>query len=444
MDRNDNQEQPQQKSVWDYANSGINSYRKARKIIDISKSQSVFSPPKIDPRILNRSSGIYGRINNFAPQIGKMASRFGFGGSSASAGGTAIGAEGAAAAGATAGAPVLVIAGIIILLILLAVFIIYLFIYLSDNPDDGYNYGVTPPQQGTPIDGTPPANPIPGLSLEKSAGGSVNNGEEITYTITAIYGGNLDVTIWDNIPKNTQYLSASGEKNVDNAAGTISWRLGANTPTRSNEAEGKDIYTFTLTVKPTADNIMVENQAYATAPGGTTGPAPETNDFEKLMEGQGRNTQVLGDETSFVEKALSNISRRLPGGRSVYESYLHDIYKMSTSHNVNPAIVLTIWGVEQSFAINGREFGCKPFDTGFAMQVDCSATTLDTWMTKFDETKASGTFPVPLTFDQTCNYTDPFIYAYEAYTPVCTMYDSNDESRTNFVIIYKEILYGVQ
>jgi hypothetical protein len=303
----------------------------------------------------------------------------------------------------------------------------------------------TPPPTGGENPVTPP-NPIPNLTLEKSAGSQINNGEEILYTITVRYGGDLDVTIYDEIPANTEYANASGEKNVDNTTGVVSWRLGANTPSRTNESEATDVYTFTLTVRPTKDDVTVENVAYATAPGGTTGPAPETNDFDTLMAGQGRNTQVLGDENSFVNTVYTNLNndgRLDDGDQAKYEDAFRKIYRKATTHNINPAIMIAIWGVESSITFNGTEFGCKPFGSGFDEQLRCGVEdALGRLMDQFDRIAAVDGIPVPYTNDATCSFVDSFLYAYEGYTPVCTMYDSNDHSRTNFVIYYKITLYG--
>lgn len=346
--------------------------------------------------------------------------------------------------GALAANPWFWVVVVVVIIILLLVIIIA----GGGDMDSNYEeyYGALPSPAPVPGDETTPPseNPIPGLTLEKTGPSSVENGTDIIYTITTTYNGTSDVTIYDKIPENTQFLSATGTTVVDNTNGIVSWKLNDNSPVQSSEAIATDVFRFTLTVRPTQDDIIVENSLYATAPGGTTGPAPETSDFEILMAGQGRNIHVLGNEDNFVNTTVENIIKNFPGGRTTYEPYLRDIYRISVERNINPAIVLTIWGVEQSFGINGREFGCKPFDTGFATQVNCSTNTLDHWMNRFEEIKASGTFPVPYTIHETCTYTDPFIYAYEAYTPVCSMNDSNDSARKNFVDIYKQTLYGVQ
>ena len=211
---------------------------------------------------------------------------------------------------------------------------------------------------------------------------------------------------------------------------------------------------MTFELEPAVANQYLEIQAEANIVGGTTPPGggtpgippdPGASTFAELMTGQGRNTGILGDENSFVTKTIDTVARRAgTTNTNLYDPYLRDIYRLSVERNVNPLIVLTIWGVEQSFAINGREFGCKPFDNGFDEQVRCSRKTLDDWMADFEAKQASGILPVPNIYDPSCTYTDNFIYAYEMYTPVCWLNDGNSPARENFVIIFKEFLYGRQ
>ena len=224
----------------------------------------------------------------------------------------------------------------------------------------------------------------------------------------------------------------------------IGWRLNDQTAARS----------MTFELEPAVANQYLEIQAEANIVGGTTPPGggtpgippdPGASTFAELMTGQGRNTGILGDENSFVTKTIDTVARRAgTTNTNLYDPYLRDIYRLSVERNVNPLIVLTIWGVEQSFAINGREFGCKPFDNGFDEQVRCSRKTLDDWMADFEAKQASGILPVPNIYDPSCTYTDNFIYAYEMYTPVCWLNDGNSPARENFVIIFKEFLYGRQ
>lgn len=187
------------------------------------------------------------------------------------------------------------------------------------------------------------------------------------------------------------------------------------------------------------------------APPGENFPPPDlsSNNFKVLMAGQGRNTMILGDEDEFVETIFANAGRRFAGGggRAVYEPYVRELYKVSVANGINPVIVLSIWGVEQSLGIvDGYEFGCLREDMrGFGKQVQCSTNTLNRWMNDFDAKKAQGIFPVPFAPGwgrPGCVYEDPFVYAYEAYTPVCTLDDGNDGARTNFVIYFKEFIQG--
>ncbi len=102
------------------------------------------------------------------------------------------------------------------------------------------------------------SNPVPGLNLQKSALSAVANGQNITYTISASYTQSGDITIHDQIPNQTSFVSATGKYNL--SGNEITWNLKDN----SSNGTSTGSYTFTLIVKPTANDINVTNTAWAT------------------------------------------------------------------------------------------------------------------------------------------------------------------------------------
>lgn len=214
---------------------------------------------------------------------------------------------------------------------------------------------------------------------------------------------------------------------------------------------------ISLRPKSDAKDTYIVNQAYATYIGQGDGSSPTSTgttnggtDFESIMKGQGQNISLFNSASQFADQAIKNVGTRFVNQSTSSFSnpndarpYLIKIYNVAVANSVNPAIVLTIWGVEDSFTfLNDTEFGCKPFGSGFDKQLDCSVVgTLSFWMNDFNKKKAQGIFPVQRTGPKgTCNFDDPFLYAYEAYTPVCTQDDGNSASHDNFVTIYKEIM----
>lgn len=105
-------------------------------------------------------------------------------------------------------------------------------------------------------------NPIPGLTLTKTAPFNVANGENITYTLSAVYTDINDVTLYDQIPSGTTFVAASGKHSAPDSSGIITWNL------RDNATTGisRGAFSFTLTVKPTTQDTTITNQFWAEAP----------------------------------------------------------------------------------------------------------------------------------------------------------------------------------
>ena len=274
------------------------------------------------------------------------------------------------------------------------------------------------------------------LTVTKGGPPVANVGEPITYSVNASYQGSAtDVSISDPLPAGTTYVSSTPNGTYDKGTNTITWDAN-----KLNIPLGNPIsFTVSVTIRAVKNNIYVINQATTTVTGGSASGGSSTGcgsfnksaaDFNSLMTGQGRCTNVLGGESAFVSAVIKNGGSRF--GLSAKQSELQAIYQQATAKNVNPLIVLTIWGVEAGFQDNGTQFGCKPFGSGFSSQLSCSVNTLNNWMSYYDQQK---TKPVKLT--ASCVYNDPFIFAYEKYTPVCVINDSNGNARKNFVTYYK-------
>lgn len=351
--------------------------------------------------------------------------------------------------------------GIVVILILVFV-IVAAFVLLKISPfggDSGRQQVVVPVVPVVPGDGNGNVPGIPGMSLVTTVpSDTLERNEPVTFTITAIYSGDLDVTVYNPIAPNADYVSSTPEGGqYDEVSRTRSWRLNEVTPVSTNGDERT--YVFTITLRPAealgdVPRVTIRNRAFATAAAPVVAPGNPPNldasTFEELVAGQGRNTGILGNEDEFVEAIFANtqpVRFASGGGRDAYEPYIRDLYRVAVSNNINPVIMLTIWGVEQSLGIvNGLEFGCdlnNPEARGFANQVQCSADTLNTHMNDFD-TKAAQGLPVyynpSWATNKDCDFYDAFAYAYEAYTPVCSMSHGNDEARTNFQIYFKEFL----
>jgi uncharacterized repeat protein (TIGR01451 family) len=315
----------------------------------------------------------------------------------------------------------LVIIGIIILILL------YISLF------SGYtslNITATLPEPTPTSSGT--QTTIPGLTLTLTGPTAVANSENISYTIEASYTGTAEVTLSDPLPANTTFVSATGT--YTNEGNTIIWKLAEN--------EGGDTsqktYTFTLVLHPETEDIEVKNKIIANAIGGiSTGSGTpvdkSTEDFDKLMTGQGRNVNILGDENSFVAQVMKG-DTRLQG----QEDVVRKIYKKAVSQNVNPLIILTLYGEEAGFTSNNdTQFGCKPFGSGLDRQLSCSVNTWDNWMTYFEKNKdANGT----ISLSAKCVYSDAFLFAAEKYGPRCVQNDNNDHFTKNFVHFFKKLL----
>lgn len=274
------------------------------------------------------------------------------------------------------------------------------------------------------------------LTISKTGPTAVGNGEDISYEISVTYNGTgtAEVELTDKLPEKTIFKSATDDG--VNGNGIIKWSLSGISPGNTKR--------LVLVVSPTEADIWVVNEGATgtitktNVPTGTTPDISSINgitDFNVLMKGQGRNTNILGDENNFAKVTESNGSIYV-GGK---EEYVRTIYKAAVARNVNPLAILSIWGTETGFRLGMQNvaLSCPVREqTSFESQANCAAKTYDFWMRDFEQRNRDGV----LAINQKCSYDDPFIYATEKYGPTCVVYDGNDFFLKNFVIYYKKFL----
>lgn len=169
------------------------------------------------------------------------------------AGGALAAGEGAAATGGTvaflASPPGWVVLAVIgILLLIIIVFVIIMMLFNQQN------------SQATP-------QTIPGLTLILNGPTEVPNSTDIQYRIVASYTGTNDITLTDQLPADTSFVSTTGIATPSGSS--VSWRLNDNTATGTSPKT----YLFTITLRPQKEDINVVNKIIATAAGiGGGGP----------------------------------------------------------------------------------------------------------------------------------------------------------------------------
>jgi hypothetical protein len=378
---------------------------------------------------------------------------------------------------------------IVIIIILLIVFIFMLLGMAGQTAqDNSESTKISAVSVSKTVNKTEMPNPT-GLSEQEKT---------ITYTIVSTLDGKAEeLRTKEKIPDGLTFVSATGDFTAYNDNGevitdistlasaikTVLWstnksastsgtqqntpipsdgssQASQNSPTPSNSSASitsipPQTYTLVLKVTDALKDTYVVNYATAEAIGAepestttttsTNTPSnPHASTFLQLIAGQGRNIGVLGNEDSFVSTVMKNGSQRFGGDVSSQD--IHNVYTAAVGKNVNPLIVLTIWGVEQSFG-KDLSFGCISKPRDFPTQLSCSTNSLNNLMALFEEQEKKGNVPYTVTAKDpnsdgtnTCTFTDAFEYAYERYTPVCLMEHGNDNARKNFVTIYKELL----
>lgn len=277
----------------DYANRGFNNFQNARRGFNLLKSLG------------------------------------GGAGTEAAAGGVAAGAEtavaeGAAAAGATAGAPVLLIIAAVILILLIIIIVIVIIVSVSGNSNNT--------SASTP-------SPIPGLTITKTSTdphcdaphqdqfcvpnptGPTDINADIHYVITVSYAGDADVTVADPIPAKTMFVTADGNPTCDNGTCSkdstiLQWKI------------SKGDATHKVTVRPTANDILVTNKAIATAQGSAVGVG-------NLASCQFTRGDQTPPATNYKSSKLLGYFQQVSQDTGVPASVLAGIARIETSSAVN-------------------------------------------------------------------------------------------------------------
>lgn len=320
-----------------------------------------------------------------------------------------------------------------IIISIIGLILVYMFFFSGHSTTgDTDTQSSTPPAAGG---GSIPAITIPGLSITLTGPTSVNNGEDIEYTVSYVYDASVgktpieNIVLFDKIPDNASFVKTDGVQTTDSKPSLVAWSL----------EEPSNQKPFKITLHPAAEDIYINNVISARlALGSGTGSATgDPSEFLAMVVGQGRNVGVLGDKTTFITTIITNSSGLPLSGK---ETYLGQIYDAGIQYNVNPLILASIWGTESGFdATATYPFGClNPADAGFEENVTCAAGSLNQLMATFDSHNSGGSLEIPSSIGNTCIYTDAFVYAYEMFAPICHVNDHNDPARGNFTSFYKK------
>lgn len=321
--------------------------------------------------------------------------------------------------------------------IAIAIAILLIYLLFFHNADVDVDTDVIQ-NQTTSTSGTPgaPGAPlsVPGVTITLKGPSTSKNGEDIVYEVVVAYDPAVakvpieNIVLYDTIPIGATFVGTDGVQAADSTPSVVTWSL--KDPTNQK--------LFHITLRPTASDTYIINTVNARiAAGAGGGTSTDSEEFLNLFTGQGRNTASLGGRSNFISTIIANSSGLSLAGK---ESYLGSIYDAGIKYNVNPLIIAGIWGTESGFNPSATyPFGClNPADAGFTENVTCAAGSLNQLMSSYESRSATGSLEIPSTIGNTCIYTDPFIYAYEMYAPICHAEDGNWAARGNLISFYKK------
>lgn len=165
----------------------------------------------------------------------------------------------------------LTVVAVVLVFLLLIVTIVIIITSISGD-DSAFGGGGIPPE--TPIS-TPPilngAPLIPNFTLGFStADNQVNKLDLISYTVTPSYTGDAanisTITIFEDIPAGTEFVTSDGTATYDPDSGRVSWSL----------AEERNRTSFTFVLKALTDDTLIKNFVYATQAGTSSGGGSTT------------------------------------------------------------------------------------------------------------------------------------------------------------------------
>lgn len=188
-----------------------------------------------------------------------------------------------------------------VIVVVIVVVILIIIIYFFFKPDSDDNEFL--PQEETPPAGAPGTTTvpnIPGFSLSVSAPQSVNNKQDIVYTVTFTYSPTTatvpleNIEIFSSIPANATFKGSTGEaKNT--ADNPMVWSLAV--------AENKN--GFSITLSPSNDDVFVDYTVSARVIGGG-GASSGTGNLSALLPATTEsNTAIDGQMRAVVERIKS-------------------------------------------------------------------------------------------------------------------------------------------
>ncbi len=193
--------------------------------------------------------------------------------------------------------------GIAVLVLIAAITLIIIISSIMGGGDSGGGNGNDEENNGN----TPVANPIPGFTLTLTGPPSINtcgdtSAPECVIEYSATYsqpqqGTRLDtITVYNDLPTNTEFVSAGPTAEYDANAKRVSWKLSDTT----------NASPLIVRLRPTQNNIRVNNTVYALAtPAGGGMIAPPSDSLVATFEAAAREYNVPSALTRAIAKTES-------------------------------------------------------------------------------------------------------------------------------------------
>ncbi len=146
-------------------------------------------------------------------------------------------------------------------LLVLFIFAVIIIVFNPSNLPLGLGGGGGDGGQQTQDGQIPSFPPLPGLTLTLIGPDAINNGELLSYTVDVSYDASAatvpidEITVFDNVPQNTDFFDARGVYQYDSSQRAVSWKLSE----QVNQAG------FSITLKPLIGDFFVSNKVYARA-----------------------------------------------------------------------------------------------------------------------------------------------------------------------------------
>jgi hypothetical protein len=213
------------------------------------------------------------------------------------------------------------------------------------------------------------------VKVTKTGPSEVENGANIEYKITVAYGGKgqADIEVTDIVPSNAEFISADSEG--QETSGIIKWSV--------SKLPAGQTKTLSFSVKPTTDDIWVQNTANAKVTKTYNGnqtigagcPTQEQINANKTNRQtcQYLNPSVTILDTNFTEEQIQSYintyQKQSKRSLSDFEERTRYIVQRSIKAGLNPVIALGYWRTESGF---GNGFGCPELPLEFDIQLNCA------------------------------------------------------------------------